>query len=287
MTHITSKTFKTREDFITYKRSNFMVSGSNIGTILGHNPYCSTYQLCFDLQNPQENTENESINRGIFMEEAIVNWFEHETGFKAIKKSAGYVVYFNSKLPSCVECTPDRELFKQGEEKRPLLEVKDTTLIINSIDDIPQMWFDQVQHQMGVMERDICYLVINDGRKRLQYFKFEYNNNYFIDNISAASEWYHRFYKNGEEPPIETEEDLKLKWPQSVAISKAVDYNFMSHIEAIKNAKELLIACEKAKKEQEVEIKKMFGEYDTLTFEGLPVATYKSDKNGNRRLKIL
>ena len=104
--------------------------------------------------------------------------------------------------PDFVECSPDREAFKQEWEDRPVVEIKDTKRIIDDmeVDSIPKEWYAQVQFQMAVMGRKNAFLVICDGRKELKYGHYTFDKDWTLTNMRKATDWFHKHIIGGEQP---------------------------------------------------------------------------------------
>ena len=151
---IRKETFKTRAEWLERRESRPVLGSSDFGIILGLSEYVTPLQY-WERKTQGSDEMNANMHRGIFMEDAIAKWFESETGCEIIKRSASYDVYTNDEFPDFVECSPDREAFKQEWEDRPVVEIKDTKRIIDDMDadSIPKEWYAQVQFQMAVMGR--------------------------------------------------------------------------------------------------------------------------------------
>lgn len=126
---IRKETFKTRAEWLERRESRPVLGSSDFGIILGLSEYVTPLQY-WERKTKGSDEMNANMHRGIFMEDAIAKWFESETGCEIIKRSASYDVYTNDEFPDFVECSPDREAFKQEWEDRPVVEIKDILLRI-------------------------------------------------------------------------------------------------------------------------------------------------------------
>lgn len=286
---ITKTVYKNRTEWLADRNKGFIVGGSNIGIILGLDPHTTPYQLWYKYKNNEIAETSQRMFRGQFMEDAIAVWFENETGFKVVKKSAEIAVFKNDKYPTYMQVSPDRELFAHGAKSRPLVEIKDTAyrVDIKNPDTLPKTWYLQVQYQMGMMERDLCYLVINDGNKALQYHPFEFDKEFFDEMIRKVIEWIDRYIIGDEIPPIMTAEDIAIAFPESMRQEKTVGTSFKETV-----FDPLMLKKEAAKRlDAEIEqlanrVKVEFEENDTIVYEGVMLATYKTNAKGIRTLKM-
>lgn len=275
---ITKKTFKTRAAWEAWHSAEFRVGGSNIGAILGINPYCSPWRLWHEWKNGTATSDSANTARGRFYENAIAQWFEEESGYRIIKRSAAIEVYTNDALPAYFQAAPDRECFAHGEASRAGVEIKDTRKIIDFDDEatIPNEWFAQIQYYMGVLNRSCWYLVVNDGTKSLKFRRFAFNADYFAKMISDASEWVEKYIFGDEEPPMSTADDVNMAYPQSAAGEKKVGSSVFELCEKVR-----ALNAKKREIEKEIDALKNticaeFDDNDTLVFEGSAVATYKT-----------
>lgn len=286
---IEKKVYRSREEWLAERTSGFIVGSSNIGTILGLNEYETPYQMWHAYKNGEGKEVSERMHRGRFMEDAIANWFEFETGFKVIKRSSEIAVFKNDKYQDYIQVSPDRELFADGAKKRPLVEIKDTAYRIDfeNPDTLPKTWYAQIQYQLGVMERDLCYLVVNDGSKSLRYFPFLFDAPYFDAMMKEAIEWVERYIIGDDIPELTNSEDLRIAFPTVQSKSKSVGESFKCTVY------EKLIINKQAAKIMDAEIERLsqklkiqFEDCDTLDFEGQTIATYKPNSKGIRTLKL-
>lgn len=277
---ITKQIFKTRKDWETYRSSRFMVGGSNIGTILGLNKYETPLAYWLRLKEGKE-TDNYAVSRGRFMEDGIARWFEHETGLRVIRRSEEIAVYRNDKYPEYFQVAPDRELFQKDTSVkigRPLLEIKDTRLVVDFDDPatVPDEWFVQVQYQMAIMEREAAYLAINDGEKKMNVRLIQYDPSFAAEIIRKASEWVERYILGEDRPEPSNGKDVQLLHPVSEAGSKKVGKEARILYESAQVYKR---AYEESKSKFEAlksQIEALFDERDTLELDGLPIATFKT-----------
>lgn len=274
---IRKETFKTRAEWLERRESRPVLGSSDFGVILGLSEYVTPLQY-WERKMKGSDEMNANMHRGIFMEDAIAKWFESETGCEIIKRSASYDVYTNDEFPDFVECSPDREAFRQEWEDRPVVEIKDTKRIIDDMDadSIPKEWYAQVQFQMAVMGRKNAFLVICDGRKELKYGHYTFDKDWTLTNMRKATDWFHKHIIGGEQPEPTTAQDIRETYPESKEGIVRVGKDMFSRYERLGKLNKAIKVLEREKKEIEGEIILRFGEQDSMEYEGTTIATFKS-----------
>lgn len=278
---IRKEVFKSRAEWLEYRNGQFMVGGSNIGTILGLNPYETPLAYWLRVKSGEEEMPKSSLYRGQFMEDGIARWFEQETGLKVVKKSGEISVFHNDKYPEYIQVAPDREIFSKDtgiSGPRPILEIKDTRLIVDFDDDstVPDEWFAQVQLQMAVMERPAAYLAINDGSKQMKTRLIHYDADFAAEIIRQACEWVERHIIGGEQPAPINGKDVQLIAPVSVPGVKKVGYEARSLYEKALVYKRAADEANAKFEALKCQIAALFDDRDTLELDGVPIATYKT-----------
>lgn len=124
------------------------IGSSEIGAVLGVDPYCTPYQLwCKKTGRGDEFNGNKYTIAGTRLEKVVVEYFEEATGAKMIPGYEGDVTFFHPDLPH-VLATPDRPYHRDG--VRGILECKTTQRNIDP-DFLPESWFCQAQYQAAVL----------------------------------------------------------------------------------------------------------------------------------------
>lgn len=278
---IRKEVFKTRAEWLAYRNKKFVVGGSNIGTILGLNPYETPLAYWLRVKSGEEEETKPQLFRGQFMEDGIARWFEQETGLKVIRRSGEISVFHNDKFPEYIQVAPDRELFSKDtgvSGARPILEIKDTRLVVDFDDPatVPDEWYAQVQLQMAVMERPAAYLAINDGTKQMKTRLIQYDPQFAAEIIRKACEWVERYILGDEQPDPVDGRDVQLLHPVSVSGVKKVGKEAKILYEQAQVYKR---AADEAKAKFEAvkaQIEAIFDDRDTLELDGVPIATYKT-----------
>lgn len=269
--------FKDRDSWLSYRKDGIKIGSSDIGYILGLSNFKTPLEHWKEMTS---NTSilNDSMKRGIIWEDAISHMFEEYTGNKIIKRSNEYASYSNSKYPSYFECSPDREIFKYDKECRPLAEIKDTKLTISlqNKDGFPYEWYCQLQYQLGILEREYGFLIVYDGTKGLKYRLFEFDKECFETIINKCSVWYeNHIIKNIAPDPINGKDIINL-YPDSSSNTKKVSAEVKEIKDNLVSIKDEIKQLEKRQILLEDKLKLNFKDADTLEFEGVPIATFKT-----------
>lgn len=132
------------------------LGGSDIGTVLGLNPYKSIYQLWLEKTGqvkPPDISDRIAIQVGNELEDLVARLFTQETGLKVQRDNK---THFHKKYDFML-ANIDRKIV--GE--RALLECK-TTSAFNAEqwknDEVPASYLMQVQHYLNVLDYDKAYI---------------------------------------------------------------------------------------------------------------------------------
>lgn len=193
------------------------VGASEIGTILGVNPYDTPYQLWLRKTGRAPMVEeNFLMKAGHYLESAIAQFCADETGVEIIKQSAGdFIVVDQSR--QFLRVSPDRYAWlpnsRHTKENKVIIECKSTQKQIFE-DDIPLSWFTQVMYQLGVCEMNQAYLAWLTQGREFGYKHIVFDADFYNDVIVPAVEkfWVDNILAD-KEPDLINIEDVKLKFP--------------------------------------------------------------------------
>lgn len=261
------------------------IGSSEIGTLMGVNPYETPYQLWrrkVGIDSPKE--ENFAMKAGHYLEDAVSKFWSDATGKEVIASSSEEFVILNSEK-SHFRVSPDRFYWiddnapKRGKisyENKGILECKTTQKAIDA-DNVPKYWFCQLQYQLGVSELNegsIAWLI--SGRD------FGYKNYVLVPEFfEKEKEVAERFWIDNvlgkKEPEMASAEDIVLKYeiPQSDK-SVIADCDMTNKITQLKELKSSISELEAKAKECEDSIKIYFADAEKITNNiGDVLATWK------------
>lgn len=290
---ITRTTYKTRQEWLHARNDTPVIGSSDVGTIMGLNPYTTPYQYWrakkMETLDTAAEEDNDSMIRGRFKEDAIARMFEQATGEKIVKRSEQIEVYRNDKYPSYMQAAPDREVFAAGRSTRYILECKDTKMHLPELtpETVPMLWYTQIMYQMGIMERDAAYIAAEEGGKRLVYALFDFDRSKFDYIVEYCRDWFERYILGDEIPPMETGRDVILAWSVSEASPREADPEIRDTIAWVLAQRSKVSAMQKEITKAEERVKAYFMQYDTITYDGQPLATFKTVTSRRLDLKAL
>lgn len=196
------------------------IGGSEIAAILGRNPWETPGSVWLKKKGlVDDNLEgNENIERGNFLEKAIVEWTGHRIKMPTVHNQAtvhaGGILY----------ATPDGYTLRAAPsspeadqlEKIGLIEAKapsgnargeweDPAVLA---DGVPEHYLLQTQWTMGVVGLPTCNLgAFLNGR--LWVYSITFNADLFKFMVQRAEEWWDKHIVKEEEPPAEAPQDLE------------------------------------------------------------------------------
>lgn len=267
------------------------IGSSEVGTILGVNPWETPYQLWRRKKGlDAPTTENAAMRAGHILESAVAKYFEEDSGRKVIKASGGDWLAVDTQR-EYLRVSPDRTYWLEGKhsaDNKGILECKTTQMEIDG-DDLPKHWFCQLMYQLGVMgyrQGSLAWLT--------RGYKFGYTDIYFDPDfygymVEAIEKFWADYIVGDQEPAVTTVEDIALKYPRSAA-GKAVEVTdeVMESVNLLKSLKPQLDELTRQKKEAEERVKLYMGEAESLCLPGtldnapMVVATWKSAKDGEK-----
>lgn len=270
---------KDRKDWLQHRTKG--IGSSEVATIVGLNPYETPYQLWrrkVGIDSPIE--DNQFMRAGRLLEDAVSRFFEEETNKKIIASSKGDWL-IQSKTKPYLQVSPDR-LYWVGEKRnnanKGILECKTTQRQIEK-DNLPKHWFCQLQYQLGVsgfQQGAIAWLTQGKdfGYSELTFVPEFYEwlveqvDRFWIDNILGKKE-----------PDLVSVEDVVTMFPNHVEEKDlVVDLDVFEKVVRLKEVKSEIDTLEVERKSLEEQIKLVFKDNESLSYEGVTLATWKSGK---------
>lgn len=271
---------KDREEWLEYRKSG--IGSSEVATIVGLNPFETPYQLWrrkVGLDAPK--VETFAMKAGHYLEDAVSQFWQDETGREVIKRSTGDWIIRSDAKPY-MQVSPDRTYWLAGEKKnstnKGILECKTTQRQVDP-DDLPKHWFCQVQYLLGVSELtqgSLAWLTM--GRE------FGYKDIALVpDFFGWLSDEVEKFYidniKGMQEPSAVSVADVLLKYNRHQAgkIIEVSDEIFKAY-EDLKEVRKEIDALTERKEAYEEQIKMAFTDAEAISYGGETIATWKAPK---------
>lgn len=266
------------------------IGSSEVGTILGVNPYDTPYQLWRrkkGLSAPVQ--ENEAMRAGHLLESAVATYFEQESGRKIIKASEGDWLAVDLQR-DYLRVSPDRTYWLSQSHRRGnrgILECKTTQMDINP-DELPMHWFCQLQYQLGVMNLPQGSLAWLTRGRKFDYKDFAFDPDFYAYLVEAIDRFYKDCILGNQEPPVSNVEDVLVKYQHSSDRVIEADGKIMADITTLKSLRPQIEELTSQKKEVEDRIKMRMADADTICMAGskeqnpIILCTWKSAKDSSK-----
>ena len=276
---------KTRTEWLELRKTG--IGSSEIGTILGLNPFETPYQLWRrkkGIDAPKE--ENFAMRAGHYLEDAVSLFYRDETGKDIIKSSKGDWLIVN-KDREYLRVSPDRTFWIPGrphnQHNKGILECKTTQMQVDE-NDIPKHWFCQLQYQLGVAEYECGALAWLTQGREFGYNDIEFDPEFFAWEVENIEEFWKRYIIGDEEPLAINTADILLKSPAHVPGKEVVATPEL--MEAVEQLREIKAKGKLQKSEQgelEEELKMAIGDAEKLVdANGVTLATWKQAKGSTK-----
>ena len=198
---------KSHEEWLKAREDG--IGASEVAAILGLSPWETPFSLYLKKTHQVPPTEeNDAMRRGHYLEDAVVQWWMHETGEQVIKASAADIIYVHPEHPY-MRVTPDRVV--KGRKK--ILEVKSTAIQMGET--IPDYYLAQVTYQMyvtGIHQAELIYI---QGGLTFGRFIVEYDEEFANLIAERVTEFWNENVLGGKEPDAIAVSDLAVKVPKS------------------------------------------------------------------------
>lgn len=278
--------FKDRAEWLQSRTQG--IGASEVGTILGLNPFETPYQLYLRKKGqtpPQQ--ENEAMLMGHLLEDAVAQRFAIATGVQIIKSTADDFIVYNTARPY-MRVSPDRLYWGAGMKKndanKGVLECKTTVMPVD-VDNVPKHWFCQLQYQLGVCEYSHGALAwIYLGRREFGMLPTEFDAEFFEFLVEQVDEFWTRYIVGNEEPPAYNVEDVVLKYPRHT-LGKTVQAtnDVVAACAQLADVNEQLKAVKEQKERLEADIKMAMSDAEAIVApDDTVLATWRAPKPAPR-----
>jgi len=269
---------KDRQEWLQQRGSG--IGSSDVGTILGLNPYETPYQLWRlkkHIDAPKE--ENFAMKAGHYLEDAVSKFWSDATGKEVVKSSAGDWLIVCNENP-VLRVSPDRIywLSEKRNDNKGILECKTTQKKIDE-ESIPMTWFSQVQYQLGVSEMKEASLAWLSQGRDFGYIDLKFVPEYYEYIVENVMKFWNDCILGDKEPDAINAADVIKKYAQHTE-GKIVEvtsecYNYYTRLKDVKNQIKLL---EEQQSELENNIQMSFADAEAITYQGHTLATWKTSK---------
>lgn len=265
------------------------IGSSEVGTILGLNPFETPYQLWRrkrGIDPPKE--ENFAMRAGHYLEDAVSRFYADATGKEIIKRSASDWLVVDGERPY-LRVSPDRTFWipdrPHSDRNKGILECKTTQMQVDA-DNVPQHWFCQLQYQLGVAELEQGALAWLTMGREFGYRDITFDAEFYQWMVDEVERFWVDNIQGGQEPLLQSVDDVLLRNPRHVA-GKTIkaDVAMVEMCSELKTLKEDGRAIDTRKTELESAIKMTIGDAEALVAADDPrqvLATWRAAKDGRK-----
>lgn len=277
---------KSREAWLELRKGG--IGSSEVGTILGLNPYETPYQLWRKKKGlDAPSAESFAMRAGHYLEDAVSRFYQDATGNEIIKSSAGDWLAVDNDRPF-LRVSPDRTCWKLGmarkQENKGVVECKTTQRDIDG-DSLPQQWFCQLQYQLGVTELNWGALAWLTAGREFGYRDLTFDRDFYDWMTEEITRFWVDYIIGDKEPLAINVADVTLKNPRHVAGKMlTADEDIIAELAELKELREELAALDQRKKAIEEAIKMTMGDAEALVLPNSDdiLCTWKASKDRSK-----
>lgn len=206
-----------REVWLDLRRNS--IGGSDAAAACGASPWKSPLELYAEKKGMIADKEtNESMRRGLYLEEYVAQRFEEETGKKVRRDN---FMYEDDELPY-LTCNIDRVIVGEN----AALECKTASDFIRydiDVGEIPIQYYYQLQHYMMIMGYEYMYIAFSTTFKFV-WHRVERNQD-FIDSMrEAETDFWVNYVEADVKPEVDASESsmetVRELYPEEVPDSE-------------------------------------------------------------------
>lgn len=250
------------------------IGGSAIAALLGLDRYRTPLQVYRELTGQEEpKPENKYTIAGHRLERVVADYFTEASGTMLITGSEADVTYVHPEYDYLIG-SPDRE-YVSADGREAILECKTTQFEVDDESELFQKWYCQLQWYLmltGYRTGSIAWLSrgVDFG-----YRKFEANPDVQQMLVQTALDFWNTHVVPRVEPEPANTADLLRRYRSATGLTGECDEPLYRSILELKDARER-VKTEQAKlKEIEEYVKLSFGANEWMTYQDIPVASFR------------
>lgn len=273
--------FDNRADWLEARKAG--IGASEVATVVGLNPYETPLELWrrkVGIDPPKEETA--AMRRGHYCEDAVAQWWAHETGREIIKSSAVDFLFVDEER-DFLRVSPDRTYWLpeavRNDDNKGILECKTTNMVVDP-EDLPKTWFCQVQMNLGVSGYSHGSLAWLGFGFEFGYVDIEFVPDFYNMLVEAVTKFWTVNVKQMVEPDPVNVRDMATKFKRHID-GKVVEVNddILDAYHRLKEVKTELSNLESEKTDLEDKLKMCFGDAEAISYDNATLATWKAAKD--------
>lgn len=286
---ITAADMASVEEQIWQQNRAMGIGGSEVGALLGVDPYSTPYYIWERKTGRADGFEGNDYTRaGHLLEPVIKQWFTEQTGLKIHP-----VEHYASPTHPWRRVTPDGIVGDHG-----LMDAKNSRFEI-SPDEIREgkkmNWYFQIMWGIGIWNElhpqqplTNGYIVWLGAGYQFQYLKFDYEQDVYEMMCEVVDHFWNEHVLTDIPPPPITREDILKAVGKVIPKAKELEGDYAEFYQQYVHAKSEIKKWEEVADEMQQAIQLHLLEHDTATLNGKPVLTWKEQaatRLDSKRLK--
>lgn len=268
-------------DLLWLKQRQIGIGGSDVGAIIGVNPYKTAYDVWLEKTSdiPVVTDDNPAMKAGRMLEQAVAEWFSSETGFDIITPKEANI---KGKIKNWYIANVDR--FVNTGKEMAVLECKTASsyAVSNWDTDIPMTYYFQLMHYLNVTGLDVGYIALLIDGRDFKYFRYEKDND-IIEMMEQDLDKFWQHVINKTPPPSQRMSDIVQKFPTDVGTEIIANDAVLTALEIIRDCKDKIKELETKLQTSEFIVKNYLEENTFLVDDsGNTLATWKASKPTKR-----
>ena len=277
-------TYNSNADWLAARQGK--IGGSTVAALLGLDRYKTPLQVYYDLTGQSgASEENKYTIAGHRLEKVVVEYFAETTGAMIVSGSEGDVTYVHPQYDYLIG-SPDRE-YTDSDGRDAILECKTTQYEVDTESELFQKWYCQLQWYLmltGYPSGSVAWLSrgVDFG-----YRSFDANPQVQDALLQTAVDFWEQHVVPRLEPEPSNVADLLKKYRKATGLEGECDETLYRAIQKLKEARQRLKDEQEKTEELEEYVKLAIGANEIMSYQGVPVASFRISERGTVDAKLL
>jgi putative phage-type endonuclease len=262
------------------------IGASEVASVLGLTPWRTPFQVWLEKTGRLEPNELEKLSRpywGHKLEDDAAEGYEDATGLKL--RRVNKTLYHPKH--AWMFCHLDRKIV--GQKKIVECKAPDAASSFqwgkSGTDQVPDIYFIQVQHQMGVTGWEEADLAVLIGGNDFRFYTIKRDES-IIDYIIKKGCEFQNYVETDMPPQFQTRDDVELCYKKDTGHYIDATPDILEKVVQFKEVKSAMKELEVMAKELEYSITHYLKDASGLICQGKTLITWRADKNGKRSLRL-